>query len=167
MKFLPDSVVAPLADVLVRFALQIKATDLWRPHAQQGETTFVIGVDQFLGGWRRFRQDTEPSEGILAHILGKNAPWNAGPADAVETIASSNEITDKFVFASVLAVANLRHGTVEIVHAYVLNLKQDLATAGDTGVVQVLEDFRLGIDGDALASGEFLKVNAMTVAIEA
>jgi hypothetical protein len=45
--------------------------------------------------------------------------------------------------------------------------EQDGAIGGKAGGDQILDDFVLGVDGDALARGEIAEINAMAAAVEA
>ena len=55
----------------------------------------------------------------------------------------------------------------QVVDGDVLNFKKDLAPARRPGMVQVLENFTLGIDGDAFSAGELSEVNAVAAAFKA
>src|SRR5207244_12277799 len=79
-------------DVFIRLALEIEAADFFRAHAKQGEPAIVIGVNQFLGRGGCIRQNAKPPEGIDPLVLDKNAGGNAGPAYAMEPVASGNKI---------------------------------------------------------------------------
>jgi hypothetical protein len=48
LKLLPNLLVRPEGKILLRRALDIKAADLWRTHAEQGKAALMIGVNQFL-----------------------------------------------------------------------------------------------------------------------
>jgi hypothetical protein len=85
----------------------------------------------------------------------------------VETVAAGDEIAGQLTVIVILAVSNPGLSASQVVHRDVLNLKKDLAPAGRAGIVQVLENFTLGVDGDAFATGEILEVNAVAAAFKA
>jgi hypothetical protein len=53
------------------------------------------------------------------------------------------------------------------VESDVSRFKEDGAVGGKPGSNEILDDFVLRVDGDALASGEVAEVNAMAAAVEA
>src|SRR5581483_10763217 len=89
------------------------------------------------------------------------------PADPVKSIASGDEIAVHLVLCAVLAITYLRPGTVHFVDADIFDFEQHLATGSNAGIVEVLKHLSLRVNGDAFPSGEFLKVNAMPLAVEA
>ena len=66
MQFLPDSLVGPFGDVLVRRALQIEPVICGERMLSKREAAIVMGVDEFLRRRRDFRQNAEPGERIDA-----------------------------------------------------------------------------------------------------
>src|SRR5215813_1406208 len=107
-KLTPDLLVAPAADVFIWIALQVEAADLRRAHAQQREAVFVMGVNQFVRGGRRLRQNAEPAKRIDALVLREHAGGQAGAADAMKTVATSDEVALKLIVGAVLAIESMR-----------------------------------------------------------
>src|ERR1019366_3832309 len=64
-------------------------------------------------------------------------------------------------------VADSWPGTIKVMHADVLNFKQNLATGRDPGIVQVFQNLMLSVNGDAFSASEILKIDAVTAASEA
>ncbi len=126
----------------------------------------MIGVDQLLGGRRRFGEDAEPREGIDSLEDGERIERNGGAGDPVEAVATGDEVAVEFMLLTVLAVANARPDAVDAVEARGFGLKQNLAAGGEAGGNQILDHLLLGVDGDG-AAGELLKVDAMGAAGEA
>ena len=52
-------------------------------------------------------------------------------------------------------------------HADIFNLKQNLATGRDPGIVQVFQNFVLRVNRDSFSIGELPKINSVTAAPEA
>jgi hypothetical protein len=92
---------------------------------------------------------------------------NAWPADAVKTVAPGDEITGQLAAVSIFQVSDLRAGAIEVLHADVFNLKNDLTTGRDSGIVQVFQNLVLRVDRDSFSTGEILKIDAVTAASEA
>src|SRR5262249_16361099 len=61
----------------------------------------------------------------------------------------------------------MRRGGVERVESDLGGFEKNRAIGGKAGGDQVLDDFVLRVDGDALARGEIPEVNAMAAAVEA
>jgi len=85
----------------------------------------------------------------------------------MEAVAPSNEIASQFVGYAILSKSDFRLGAIEIMHADVFDLEQDLSASGDAGIGQIFDDLVLGIDGDSFSTGEVFEIDAMTVAMEA
>lgn len=68
---------------------------------------------------------------------------------------------------AIFVVSDGRSVAVEVMHADVFYLKENLASGRDAGVVQVLENFVLRVDGDSFAGGKILKIDAVTAPSEA
>ncbi len=66
---------------------------------------------------------------------------------------------------SIFLVSDLRRGAVEVMHADIFRFKENLATGGEAGIVQVLQNFMLRVNGDPLAAGEILKIDRVTAAM--
>jgi hypothetical protein len=85
----------------------------------------------------------------------------------VKTVAASDKIATQLPLSVILPISNSGLLAREVMHGDVLNFKKDLAPARHPGIVQVLENFTLGVDGDAFATGEVLEVNAVAAAFKA
>src|ERR1700684_2686827 len=103
MQFLPDSVVGPLIQILIRLALKIESADLRRPHTEQRETAIVVGVDQFFRRRRRLRQNAQPAKRIYALKRSDSPVRNRRPANSMGTVASRNEIASELLRFAILA----------------------------------------------------------------
>src|ERR1700682_2563978 len=106
VKFPPNPIVGIIMEVRIGRNLHIQASNFRGAHAQQGETAFVIRVDQFVRRRRRLNEYAEPSEWIRAVQCGEHARGNAWPADSVETVATGDEIAIQFVRLAVRCEAN-------------------------------------------------------------
>src|SRR6202034_2304149 len=89
VELLPDALVGPVLDVFVGRALDVETTDFRRAHAQQGESTLVIGVDQLVGRRWRLGENSKPAEWIDAVVNRQGAGGNRRTTDSVKTVASS------------------------------------------------------------------------------
>ena len=56
---------------------------------------------------------------------------------------------------------------IEVVHADIFDLEQNLAAGRKPGIGQILDHFMLGIDGDPFSAGQLLEINAMAAPVEA
>ena len=106
LQLLPDFLVRPIQKVFVGTALEIKAADARRTHAEQRETAIVVGVDEFFRRRRRFGENAQPAERIHAIESGENAFGQRRAADAMITVAASDEIADEFARLAVFAKAD-------------------------------------------------------------
>ena len=149
VQLLPDALVRPVGDILVRGALQVEPGDLRRAHGEQGEAALVAGVDQLLRGGRRLGEDAEPRErvGPLVHV--QRALRDARPAHAVEAVAPAMKSQRD------LAAPRLRPGSgsrgaspSRSCDAHVLDLERILPPRREPGGDQVLHDLVLAVDGD-------------------
>lgn len=66
-QLVPDPLIGPEAELLIRRALQIEPRDRRRANAEERESALVVRVDQFFGRGRRFGQDSQPGERINAN----------------------------------------------------------------------------------------------------
>jgi len=58
-------------------------------------------------------------------------------------------------------------GAGEIVDTHILDFKEDLASGGEAGIVEVLQNLSLRVDDNGLSIGEIVKVDAVAAAAEA
>jgi hypothetical protein len=85
----------------------------------------------------------------------------------VEAVASGDEVALKLSRRSFFAKLNRRHGAIEIVHADILGLENDLTAGGDARGDQILDDFMLSVNCDGLAAGQLAQIDAMSASAEA
>src|SRR5262249_62400058 len=123
-------------------------------------------VDQLVRHRRRFGQDAEPREWIVAVVERERAGRDRWPADAVEAAAAGDEVAGECLLLAVLAIADARCRTVVIFERKNLGLEPDLPAAGEAGIDQVLHHLVLPVDGHHLA-GEVRERDAMAAAAEA
>src|SRR4029077_17946575 len=166
LELLPNSFVGPKPQILIRGALDIKAADLRRAHAEQSETALVISVDQLLRRRRRLRENAQPSEGIIALENRERARGNGGTADAMETVAAGNEIAGQLGFLSFMQEKNPGPRRVKIVDADFFGFKEKRAAESEPCIHEVFDDFALGIDRDG-AAGQVREIDAMGAPAEA
>ena len=141
-QLLPDAIVGPFANIFLGRALKIKAGETRGTHAMESETALVIGVNQLFGGRRGLGQNAEPAEGIGAIEDGESTGGNAGAADAVEAVASGDEITFELVARASVGEIDFRPGLGmswrgrrrEIVNAEVGNFKKQRSAGGEASV---------------------------------
>jgi len=171
LQFVPDAVVGPEREIFVRRALQIEAADFRRTHGEKSEAAVVVCVDEFVGGRRSLGEDAKPAERIVAFVGGKNALRDGGAGDAVEAVAAGDEVTVEAFSGAIEVEGDVGICGVDGVELDVGGFEEKRMIGGDTfsqmGGDEVLDDFMLGVDGDALAVGEFAEVDAMAAIVEA
>jgi hypothetical protein len=84
----------------------------------------------------------------------------------VEAVAPGSEIAIQSFLNTALTKMNARTFPLEIVRADVLGFKNDLATRIETSLDQVFHDFLLSVNRNAPSSGQFMKVDAVPLAVE-
>ena len=92
------------------------------------------------------------------------ACWNRGAADAVETVAPSDEIAFHLMAGPAVLIMDLRSGFV-VLNTQRLRCKMDRRAVSDSRRDQVLHDFLLRVNGDGLAD-QVCEIDAMASAIE-
>ena len=65
LQLVPDAVVRPLGDLLVRAALHVETAELRRAEAQERESALVVRVDELVVRRRDRGEDPEPAELVL------------------------------------------------------------------------------------------------------
>src|ERR1700722_1812399 len=115
---------------------------------------------------RSFRQDAQPPERKNSLVSCK-CVLNAWTADSVKAVASGNEVTGQFTRLAVSLKAHDRFCGVEVLDDDIFNFKKNLAARRQARVDQILNDFRLSVDGDATSAGEFLEVDTVAASAEA
>src|SRR5262249_22342901 len=99
-------------------------------------------------------QDADPAERIIALVDPERRFGNCGAADAVEAVAASDEIAGQRLVASLLAEPNAGRRRVEPFDRNRLGLEANVASACETRGDQVLADWGLAVDDDALVVGQ-------------
>src|SRR3974390_1369885 len=99
---------------------------------------------------RRFGQNADPVERIFAVKGRKRAQRDTGAADAVESVTTTDEITDDFLLFPGMQKANFGRHAAEIMHADSGDLKQDLCAVSEPARDQILDHLLLAINGHAL-----------------
>ena len=86
----PDAVVGPVVEALVGRHLQVHPGDRRRAHRVQREAVLVPAVDQLVRRRRRFGEDPQPGERVVA--LEHLEPGHLAAADAVEAVGADDEV---------------------------------------------------------------------------
>src|ERR1700693_5709955 len=90
------------------------AAAMHRAHGAEREAAGMGGINQFMRNRRRLRQYPEPAERIDPLERLDRRGFDAGAADAVEAVASGDEIARQFAGDAVLDVTDERMIGVEI-----------------------------------------------------
>src|SRR5262249_19486789 len=151
MQLLPDARIRPVLDVVVGRALYVEPRQCRRAHGVKRKAALVIGIDQLMLGRRGLGENPDPPERIFAIIGREHRSRNARPANAVEAVATADEVADELEVASAMAETNFRCAAGEIVDAHVARLEQNLSAVGEPTRDQVLHQLLLAVDGHALA----------------
>src|SRR5512139_666054 len=115
---------------------------------------------------RTFRQDSEPSERIVALEYIKHAIGNTGPADSVKAVAACDEITTDLVLAAFAREPDFRLIAGQVVDSDITDLEQQGSAIREAAFDEVLHDLLLAVDGDALVHQRF-EVDAMQITVNA
>ena len=153
-------------EVLVGRDLQVQPRDLRRAHAVEREAALVIRVDQFLMRRRRLGEDAEPRERINALEQARARLRHRLPADAVESVASGDDVAGNLGGLAVVRKAQARRLGRDVVQRDAAHVEQDLPVGLDPRADQVLHHFLLAVDDDG-AAGESGEIDAVTAAAEA
>src|ERR1700688_3954111 len=105
LQFVPELLVRPLVDMIVERTLHVVAAAVHRAHRAKRKSPRVVRVDQFVADWRRLRQDPEPAERIDPLEGLDRRRLYAGAADAVEAVATGDEIASNLMRNAVLDVS--------------------------------------------------------------
>ena len=166
VEFAPDAVIGPEREIFVGRALQIEAADFGRAHGEQCEATIVMYVDEFFGSGRRLGENAEPAEGIVAFVNGEDARGDGVAGEAVEAVAAGDKVAVEAGAGAAVLEGDVRMRGIERVQLSVGGFEENRFVDGKAGADEILDDFVLGVDGDALASGEIAEVNAMAATVE-
>src|SRR5512139_1797477 len=113
-----------------------------------------------------FRQDSKPSERIVALEYIKHAIGNTGPADSVKAVAARNEIAIDLVLAAFVRELDLRLVAGQVVDGDVTDIEQHGSAIREAALDEVLHDLLLAVDRDALVHQRF-EVDAMQITVNA
>src|SRR5580704_4306290 len=102
----------------------------------------------------------DPAEGIFTVEDSERARRNAGPADAVESVAAADEIAGELLLPAGMPKSDFWRLAAEIVHAHIGHLEQDLATVREPPLDEILDHLLLPINGDTF-SHELAKVDVV------
>src|SRR5262249_11656641 len=116
VQLIPDAGIGPVLDFFIVTALQIEPRQCRPAHRVKRESAIGVGVDQFMIGRRRFRQDTEPAKRIFAFENPKDALGETRPANSMETIAAGNEIAIDLLWTTLMCETNLRPRGLDVVN---------------------------------------------------
>ncbi len=150
-ELVPDALVGPSVNVLLRRALHIEPRHARPAHGEQRKAALVEAVDQLFVRRRRFTQDAEPAERIDAVVAGQHAGREARPADAVKPVAATDEVALDLLRPALMAKADLRAAAVEVVDAGVRDLEENFAAVGKPLGDQIGDDLLLVVDEHLLA----------------
>src|SRR5690349_12900103 len=115
---------------------------------------------------RTLRQDSEPPEWVVPLEHAEHAIGDAGPADAMESIASGDEVAADFLLAAFVPEPDLGLLAAQVVDAYVAHLKQKRTAVSQTALDQILHHLLLAINGNTLIH-ERLEVDTVQAALDA
>ena len=125
----------------------------------------MVGVDQFVADRRDVGEDAEPAEGVdLLEGLDRRFR-NRLAADAVVTVAARDEIAVDAVGGAVHLVGDVGLIACETVRRDVAGVIDGDAPRRLALVHQVVGDFRLAVDHDALV-GQAEEVDPVVLAVE-
>src|SRR5689334_13592033 len=167
MELLPDAIVGPILDRVASIALHVESRQHGRAHAQQRESALVRGIDELFGGGCDRRKNADPAERIFALVAHEMSRRNGIARDAVEAIASRDEVALELHLLAVYRVTQPRRGGADVVHARVLHLEVQSRACGDARGDQVLDDLLLPVHGDRASARELIERDAVIGALEA
>src|SRR5262245_49531303 len=111
----------------------------------------MIAVDEFVVDGARIGQNAQPAERISALVNADHLLWDRLAADAVETVASSDEVADDLMRFPGLVVAQPWLIAHEAVQANILRFVDDVP-ASSLSRHKIFLNFGLTIDTNADAS---------------
>ena len=165
-ELVPDPIVGPRRDVLVRRHLDVEPADLGRPQAVQREPPVVVRVDQLVGRRRHRGEDPQPRERELPVVLAHDARRDRVARDAVEPVAAGHHVAGDLDVGAVLPVADRRSRRLDLRELDILDLEVDRSPGREPGGDHVLDHFLLAVDPDR-PSREIGQRDPMTPAVEA
>src|ERR1700746_3172934 len=112
-----------------------------------------------MRGRRRLRQNSQPSEWIVSIVNLQRAVRDRCAADAMETVTAGNEITLQLFRDSICAVMNCGWRAFQAVNADILRFEDNRPVRRQSSCNQIPDHFMLRIDRDALAAGQFPKID--------
>src|SRR5262249_21056750 len=124
---LEDPRIGPMREVLRRRALDVVAGKLARAQGEQREAAGVAYIDELLAHALRLHQQAEPGEGVVTPRTPARARRDAFPGNAVESVATRDDVADEVLLASVLDEDHLRPVALQIRQAHGRGLEPDVA----------------------------------------
>src|SRR6476659_3619313 len=114
----------------------------------------MVVVNEFFRGRRRLGQDAQPSEWIDALKFSKHAVRNAGPADAMKTVATRDVIAMHFLLLARHTEPNRGTSGVKAVHADVFCLENKGKARSQARCDEVLDHVMLRVNCDSFTAGQ-------------
>src|SRR5690606_3621417 len=164
--FVPETIVGPVLDLLLKADLHIVAAARHRTHRAKGETARVVGIDQLFADRPQIGDDAEPTERIDTLIGLARAFRHRFPADAVIAVAAGDEIAIDAVGYPILLIGDIRSVAIEIIGLDVRRLIDGRAAGRFPLVHEVVGDLGLAVDDHPFAAGEFVQVDPVFASVE-
>jgi hypothetical protein len=165
-QFVPEPRIRPRVRILVESALHVVAAAVQRTHAAQGETAFMIRINQLVRDRWSVGQNPKPAKRVnaleTAHRLGRDA----APANAVIAIAAGDEVADQFACSAAVRVAHDGMRALEAFDAHVARVEYQLRAGRRARLEEILGDFGLTVDRNGIAR-QTLQVDAKGASGEA
>src|SRR4029077_5277574 len=124
-----------------------------------------VGIDDLVHRGLDLGEDPEPTEGVVALEAAEHSRGDRPAADAVEAVASGEDLALELPRPSVVDEADTRPIGRQVVPSDVAGLEEEWQPALDTRTDQILDDLRLAVNHDR-ASRELAERQAMTLALE-
>src|SRR5919106_1847381 len=123
-------------------------------------------IDELIRGRRHLREDAQPSERIVALERGQASRRDRFSGDAVEPVASGDEVAFQRAPLASMGEPDGRPFTFEVVEGDILALEQDRPSGPEAGRDQILHHLLLPVDRDPPSPGELVERDAVTLAVE-
>jgi hypothetical protein len=127
----------------------------------------VVGVNQFVGRRRNFRQDAQPAERINTLVNPQGSGRNRAATNSVKTVAAGDEVAlESFVLTGGAPEFDFGPRGIDFVKADGFRFVEELPAGGTASGREIFQDFVLRVDRDRFSAGEIGEINAMPSAIE-
>src|SRR6185437_1158140 len=166
VQLIPDAIVGPILDIRIVAALQVESRERRRTHGIKRESPVAIGIYKFMIRRGTLRENSQPSEWVVAFENAQHSVWNAGPADAVKAIAAGDEIAGHLLLTALVPETDLWVLCRHIVDAHVFDFEMQRFPVGKMERHKVLHHLLLTVNRDTLLD-ESLEINAMQIAVDA